>query len=225
MRPSPSSSTHSSLSTTRGLALLGGSIGIVLFLAVGVAVGAVPRAGGTTPTATPEAAGAASSASASPEPTAAPAPPPTEPPATEPPATGAPETTTPPTTTRSTAKKAPATTIAEPAAEAPAPTPPPAPPAPPKLPPGQRINPTSAQVQAAITQLHQRIPLFQPNESQLRTFADAVCASFDQGQSFGQVQATVQQAVSNVQGASLSAPDAEFAVRTVLELRCPGWLP
>jgi hypothetical protein len=80
-------------------------------------------------------------------------------------------------------------------------------------------------VQAAIAQLHQRIPLFQPTESQLRTFADAVCSSFDQGQSSAQVQATVQQAVSNVQGASLSASDAEFAVRTVLELRCPGWLP
>ena len=189
---------------------------------MGVAVGAVPRAGGTAPTAAPEAAGAA---------------------VVRPGLARSdrrrprrrrhraadhrrPGATTPPTTARSTARKAPATTVAEPAADAAAaPTPPPAPPAPPKLPPGQRVNPTSAQVQAAIAQLHQRIPLFQPNESQLRTFADAVCTSFDQGQSFGQVQATVQQAVSNVQGASLSAPDAEFAVRTVLELRCPGWLP
>ena len=80
-------------------------------------------------------------------------------------------------------------------------------------------------MQAAIAQLHQRIPLFNPNESQLRTFADAACTSFDQGQTFGQVQATVQQAVSHVQGASLSAADADFAVRTVLQLRCPGWLP
>ena len=127
---------------------------------------------------------------------------------------------------RPTARKAPPTTVAEPTAEAPAlATPTPRTARPPKLPPGQRLNPTSAQVQTAIAQLHQRIPLFQPNDSQLRTFADAVCTSFDQGQSFGQVQATVQQAVANVQGASLSAPDAEFAVRTVLELRCPGWLP
>ena len=87
--------------------------------------------------------------------------------------------------------------------------------------PGQRVNPTSAEVQAAITPLHQRIPLFEPNEAQLRTFADAVCTSFDQGQSLAQVQATVQQAVTNVQGASLSAADAAFAVRTVLAAALP----
>ena len=98
-------------------------------------------------------------------------------------------------------------------------------PAPAKLPPGQRVNPTSAEVQAAITQLRQRIPLFQPTDPQLRTFAEAACASFDQGQSAAQVQATVRDAVSRVQGASLSAADAEFAVATVVRLRCPGYLP
>jgi hypothetical protein len=91
--------------------------------------------------------------------------------------------------------------------------------------PGQRLEPTSAEVQAAATALHQRIPLFAPTVQQLRTFADAVCTSFDQGQSQAQVQATVQQAVSRIQGASLSAADADFAVHTVVTLRCPGYLP
>jgi outer membrane biosynthesis protein TonB len=211
-------STTSSLSTKRGLALLGGMIAAVLFLAVGVAVGAVPR---LTDTAAADGAPETAAPAPSAEPAAAAAPAPA--PAAEPPATSAPEPAT--TAAPATPRKAPATTVApEPEAVA-APPPPPAPPAPPKLPPGQRVNPTSAQVQAAIAQLHGRIPLFQPNESQLRTFADAVCASFDQGQSFAQVTSTVQQAVSNVQGASLSAADADFAVRTVLQLRCPGWLP
>ena len=222
MRSTSGASTTSSLSTTRGLALLGGSIGIVLFLAVGVAVGAVPRAGGTSPTAAPEAAGAAfvrPGLARSDRRTCAGrdrAADHRRPGAQHAPHDGTVDRPEGAGHHRRRARRR---------SRRRAPTPPPAPPAPPKLPPGQRVNPTSAQVQAAIAQLHQRIPLFQPNESQLRTFADAVCTSFDQGQSFGQVQATVQQAVSNVQGASLSAPDAEFAVRTVLELRCPGWLP
>lgn len=94
----------------------------------------------------------------------------------------------------------------------------------PKYAPGQRINPSSADVQTAIATLSTRIPMFKPNESQLRTFADAACTSFDQGQTKAQVEATVRQAVTYVQGASLSAADAEFAVRTVVTLRCPGYL-
>ena len=99
------------------------------------------------------------------------------------------------------------------------------PPAPAKPAPGQRVAYTAAGVQAAITSLHQRIPLFSPTDPQLRTFADAVCTSFDQGQTMAQVQATVRQAVTHVQGASLSPADADFAVRTVAQLRCPGYLP
>jgi hypothetical protein len=95
----------------------------------------------------------------------------------------------------------------------------------PKFAPGQRINPTSAQMQAAMTTLHQRIPLFQPTEPQLRSFADAACTSFDQGQTAAQVSSTVRQAVTYVQGASLSVADADFTVQTVVGLRCPGYLP
>ncbi len=206
----------------RTFVLLGGTIAVALCLAVGVAVGAVPQLGdkpsgaatgadssgdaaaGAAPTPVPDPPAAVDSTAAVPavDELAAetPAPEPTTGPAAPPPPVATPPITAEPT------PSLPPTTV-------------------PALPPGHRLNPTFVQVQAAITQLHQRIPLFQPNESQLRTFADAVCASFDQGQTFGQVQATVQQAVSNVQGAALSAPDAEFAVRTVLELRCPGWLP
>ena len=117
---------------------------------------------------------------------------------------------------------APATTPATspPADSTPATTAAPAP----RYAPGQRINPSSAEVQTAIAALATRIPMFKPNEAQLRTFADAACTSFDQGQTKAQVEATVRQAVTYVQGASLSAADAEFAVRTVVTLRCPGYL-
>jgi pyruvate/2-oxoglutarate dehydrogenase complex dihydrolipoamide acyltransferase (E2) component len=125
-----------------------------------------------------------------------------------------------PTAGRTTTPSTPPTTAAT-AAAAPAV---PAAPATPTFAPGQRINPTSAQVQTAITTLTQRIPLFKPTDPQLRTFADAVCASFDQGQTKAQVQATVRDAVSRIPGASLSEADAEFAVRIVVGLRCPGYL-
>lgn len=116
---------------------------------------------------------------------------------------------------------APATTPAtSPPAESPATTASPAP----RYAPGQRINPSSSDMQTAMATLSTRIPLFKPTESQLRTFADAACTSFDQGQTRQQVESTVRQAVTYVQGASLSAADAEFAVRTVVQLRCPGYL-
>lgn len=142
-----------------------------------------------------------------------------------PPTTEAPQASTTPTTkkvaTPTTVKRASPTTT-KPASPAPAPAPAPAPT--PTANPGARLNPTSAQVQAAITTLHQRIPLFQPNEAQLRTFAEAACSQFDQGQTHAQVVETVRKAVTYIQGASLSVADADFAVRTVVQLRCPGYL-
>lgn len=212
-----------SRTVSRRVAVVGGTLGVVVLLGVGLAFAAAPgpdnTSTGTRVSASSEQPSVATPAvPADPEPTsttvvAAPVP-------TSTPATSAPKSTAAPTTT----KPAPATAAA-PAAKAPATPATTVAPAAPKLAPGQRLNPTSAQVQAAITQLHQRIPLFQPTESQLRTFADAVCASFDQGQTAAQVQSTVQQAVSHVQGASLSAADAQFAVTLMAQLRCPGYLP
>lgn len=215
----------------RRVALMGGTVAATLSVAVGVALGAVPKlTAAPAPASTVHASEAALTA---PTPDAVPAEIPTTTTApaaaaeAPPPvaAAGAPAGTpaaaaTPPTTARAATKPAPSPTVttAAPAATAAAP-------AAPKLAPGQRLNPTSAQVQAAITQLHQRIPLFAPTEAQLRSFADAVCTSFDQGQTMAQVDATVQKAVTYIQGASLSAPDADFAVRLVLGLRCPGYLP
>ena len=151
------------------------------------------------------------------------APPDTAPPAMAAPAAPAAKAAVPSTTATTRRAPAPSTTAA-PSAVAAAPAPTPAP-APAKPAPGQRVAYTTAGVQAAITSLHQRIPLFSPTDPQLRTFADAVCTSFDQGQTMTQVQGTVRQAVSHVQGASLSAADADFAVRVVAQLRCPGYLP
>jgi hypothetical protein len=218
-----------SRTVTRRLAVLGGTLGVVAVLGVGLALAAAP---GSVTTATTGTSGdSAIAAVSSPAPqqpeVTTPATAPATAPAAAPAATSAPPAGAPaPTTAPAAAKAKPTPTTAAPAAPAAAPASPatPAAPAAPKLAPGQRLNPTSADVQAAITQLHTRIPLFAPTESQLRTFADAVCTSFDQGQTAAQVQSTVQQAVSHIQGASLSAADAQFAVTLMAQLRCPGYV-
>ncbi|HEX2046867.1 MAG TPA: hypothetical protein VHF27_03825 [Acidimicrobiales bacterium] len=214
----------STSTSTRRRALLGGALAAALVLAGGIAVWAGPDDTGTTDAAiSTSSAGTgtveAEAPTGTPETTAVADTPTT----VAPPATTAPAAKTSPTTSKATtpttAKAGPPTTTRPAAAPAPAPAP-----AAPAAKSGQRVNPTPAQVQAAITTLHQRIPLFEPNEAQLRTFAEAACAQFDQGQTHAQVVETVRKAVTYIQGASLSAPDADFAVRTVLQLRCPGYL-
>ena len=213
-------------SATTRKALAGGIAGTALVLALGAA--ALGQVGGSTPTASAASVARASSEGLMapiPE-TQAPAPAPAEtvPPTTQAPAAQPPPTTkaAPPATTATTRKPAP-TTVAPPVPAAPAPaatTPTTA-----KVRSGARVAYTTAGVQAAIAAITGRIPLFKPNDAQLRTFADAVCTSFDQGQTQTQVQATIRDAVSRIQGQSLSEADAEFMVRTVTQLRCPGYLP
>jgi hypothetical protein len=213
----------STSTSTRRRALLGGGLAATLVLAGGIAVWAGPGDSATTSAAisTSVTQDAGATDATTPETTVVAdttttvAAPTTTAPAAKA-STAATAKATPPTTAKATTP-----TTAKPAATAaPAPAPAPAPAA--KS--GQRVNPTNAQVQAAITTLHQRIPLFEPNEAQLRTFADAACTQFDQGQTHAQVVETVRRAVTYIQGASLSAADADFAVRTVLQLRCPGYL-
>lgn len=186
---------------------LGVAIGTTLLLAVGAAVGAVPRLaeGGPAPavvagptTSTAAIAIAESPAAAATVAVAAPAP--AAPPPTEPLATTVPVPAPPPVT-----------------------IPAPAPPPPAPVAPGVRIEASPAQLRAAISQLRQRVPLFSPTEAQLRAFAEAACALFDQGQTRSQVEAAVRQAVSYVEGASLAPADAAFAVELALGLRCPGY--
>ena len=214
----------SSASTRKALA--GGIAGTAVVLALGAA--ALGQVGGASPTTSVASIARASSVGAgtpTPEPQApAQSPVETAPPTTEAPAVqAAPATKAPAPPTRATTRKPTTTTVAPAAPAAPAPaatTPTTA-----KVRSGQRVAYTTAGVQAAIAAITQRIPLFKPNDAQLRTFADAVCTSFDQGQSQAQVEATIQQAVSHIQGQSLSAADAAFMVQTVTQLRCPGYLP
>ena len=213
----------SSSTSTRRRAILGGGLAAALLLAGGITVWAGPgdtgiaaytastdngTVGTEAPAGVPETTIAVDTTTAAAPATTSTAPAPKAP------------ATTAKTTTPTTAKSTSPTTPKPAAAPTPVPTAAPAP----AVKSGQRVNPTSAQVQAAITTIHQRIPLFEPNEPHLRTFAAAACAQFDQGQSHAQVVETVRKAVTYTQRASLSAADADFAVRTVVQLRCPGYL-
>lgn len=206
------------LSTRKALA--GGIAGAALVLALGAA--ALGQVGGSGPTVSVGSVARASSEGAvtpAPEP---PAPVETAPTTPAPAAQAAPATQAPAPATTATTRKPTTTTVAPaPAALAPPGTTPTTA----RLRSGQRVAYTTEGVQAAIAAITQRIPLFKPTDAQLRTFADAVCDSFDQGQTQAQVQSTIRDAVSRIQGQSLSEADAEFMVRTVTQLRCPGYLP
>lgn len=204
-------------SATTRKALAGAVAGAALVLALGAA--ALGQVGGTSPTASVASVARASSAGA-----VVPAPEPQAPAETVPPTTQAPPTTKAPAPTTTPSTRKPTTTTVAPATPA-APAPAPITPTTAKVRSGQRVAFTAAGVQAAAAAITQRIPLFKPNDAQLRTFADAVCTSFDQGQTQAQVQATIRDAVSRIQGQSLSEADAAFMVHTVTQLRCPGYLP
>ncbi|MGI8776424.1 MAG: DUF732 domain-containing protein [Acidimicrobiales bacterium] len=204
----------------RSVALLGGAVGLTLCLASGVAVGVVPQASGpSNATGRPAAAVAGQDVTATTTPgtaaptTVAPAAPGTVAPTTAAPTTKPRAQAATPTASSSSAAEQ-SSTSATPAAQSAAPA------GPTKA---ARVSPSSSQVQAAIAQIHQRIPLYSPTEAQARQFGDQVCSAFDQGQSSAQVQATALQAASKVPFVTVSAGDVAFAVRTAVSLFCPGY--
>jgi hypothetical protein len=73
-------------------------------------------------------------------------------------------------------------------------------------------------------QIRQRIPLLPSNEAYARQFGDAVCSAFDQGNSAAQVRALVLQAVSQIPLIKVAPADADFAIKTAVQLFCPGYL-
>ena len=208
----------------RSVALLAGAAGFNLLLGVAVASGVVP---GATPVSTskddaasaieiPPTADLQASAGVAEIPMAE-APPESVPPTTAPTPTG--PASTPAASEARQEAAAPAPIPVEEPESAPAETPAPAPVPSLAVP---RLNPASFQVFQAIQQLALRIPLFKPSEAQARQFGDMVCTAFDQGSSYVDVRAGVLSAVGQVPGLSVSAADADYAIRTAVGLFCPG---
>jgi putative peptide zinc metalloprotease protein len=85
-----------------------------------------------------------------------------------------------------------------------------------------RTEPAPAEITRAIALFHQRMPLYQPNEAQVRRFGDALCTAFDQGRTYAEVKAGVRQAVARVPFMTASPADLDMSIRTAVALFCPG---
>jgi hypothetical protein len=68
-------------------------------------------------------------------------------------------------------------------------------------------------------------PLFLLTEAKAREFADDVCTAFDEGHTYAEVKAVGMAKVDNVPFLSVSSSDGDFAIRTAVELVCPGHEP
>ncbi len=88
-----------------------------------------------------------------------------------------------------------------------------------------RRNPSSAEVAGAIRQIQARIPLYRPTEAQARDFAGDICDAFDDGTSYSAIRSSVMEKVSRLPFTSVSASDADLAIRLAVELVCPGHEP
>ncbi len=196
----------------RTVALLGGAAGLTLCLAGGVAVGVVPQAGGGSPPSVRTEAVTTQEASA-PTTTDTAAPDMGVPEASVPaPANttivAKPQATADTRATASSPEQEPAVGATETAAAPPAST------------TAARLNPSSAQVTAAIAQIGAGLPI---TEAQARQFGDQVCTAFDQGQSFSAVKATALQEAKKVPFVTVSPAQVDSAVRTAVQLFCPGY--
>ena len=203
--------------TTRNRSVLAGVAGVTLALGLAVSAGAVPQLGDTG--------GARAEAASS---SAVPAPAPRQPGdttvAAAPPVTSAPTTVAPaaPPTTKATptTKAAPKPTVAPTTVAPVAAATPSAPPAPVKV---ARRVPSAAEVQQAIATLPQYVhSILTPSPAQVAQLGDQVCTAFDQGQTFAQVKATGLQMVTQVPLTTVLPGGADWVVRTVVSLYCPG---
>ncbi len=201
----------------RAVAVLGGAAGLTFCLAGGVAVGVVPQAGGGTAASvrteaatTQEAIAPTTGDTVAPDTvardTSAPTPAPTTAVANThttaaPPATATASSSEQETGAGTAGTTGTAATQAGPTTAA-------------------RVTPSSAQVNAAIAQIGAGLPI---TEAQARQFGDQVCSAFDQGQSFSAVKATALQEAKKVPFVTVSAAQVDSAVRTAVQLFCPGY--
>ncbi len=226
--------------TRRTRRVLAGVAGVNLALALAVSAGAVPRPGADSGARSAEtvasAAFAQDAVASARQPgdssSAARQAPTTAAPTTAVPTTGA-GTTAAPTTavTKPTVTTAPATT--KPAAVKATTSPVAAQVAAPTIPPvtvpavvtvARRV-PSTAEVQGALSSLPTYVhSILTPSPAQVAQLGDKVCTMFDQGQTVAQVKATGLQMVTQIPLTTILPGGADWVVRTVVTLYCPGHL-
>ena len=119
---------------------------------------------------------------------------------------------------------APATTVAAPSNAAATPA---ASAATPLVPTGvARRTPSAAEVQQALKTLPQYVKtIIKPTAAQVAELGDRVCTAFDEGQTFAQVKATGLELVTQVPRTTVLPGGADWVVRTIVALYCPGHAP
>lgn len=88
-----------------------------------------------------------------------------------------------------------------------------------------RRNPSTAEVQQALSSLPNYVrSILKPSPAQVAQLGDKVCGMFDAGQTYSQVKATGLQMVTQVPLTTVLPGGAEWVVRTVVTMYCPGYL-
>ena len=100
----------------------------------------------------------------------------------------------------------------------------PAPAAPPATAAGvARRTPSAAEVQAAIKALPQYIrTMIPPTPALVAEIGDQVCTAFDQGHTYAEVKTTGLQMLTQLPRTTVLPGGADWAVRTVVSMYCPG---
>ena len=89
-----------------------------------------------------------------------------------------------------------------------------------------RRTPSSTEVQQALKTFPQYVKTFiKPTSAQVAELGDRVCTAFDEGQSFAQVKATGLEMVTQVPKTTVLPGGADWVVRTIVTLYCPGHAP
>ena len=91
--------------------------------------------------------------------------------------------------------------------------------------PAPRTEPSKAALQGAIRELDARTNYFRPTEKQIREFSGEVCTAFDQGYSYAEVKAGVLDSAKRAPYLGVSSADADYSVRSAVQLFCPGYAP
>ena len=91
--------------------------------------------------------------------------------------------------------------------------------------PAPRVEPSRTALRAAIRELDARTNYFRPTENQVRDFSGQVCTAFDQGYAYPEVKAAVLDSAKRAPYLGISTADADYAIRSSVQLFCPGYAP
>lgn len=84
--------------------------------------------------------------------------------------------------------------------------------------------PSTSEIEQVKREVAQRVsaPGFSPTQNQIQEFSRQVCGAFDEGYSYAQVKSAVLAMAARYPNLGVGAPDADYAIRTAVEMYCPA---